>query len=348
MKPLKLTNDEIGTLCLALAHLYHAGIGTGDALALLAEDEPASDLRQLLASMSCQADDGAPLWQIFRRADCVPAYVWGLLEVGERVGRTEDTLHALARYYEERARMERRLKATLLYPAVLLAVLLAVVVILLVWVLPVFNDVYARLGSRLTGVAGGLLALGSALRKAMPVLCALLALAVVCAAVPAASPRLRRALSARWRVVWGDKGLARQLNTARFAQALSMGLRSGLSAQEAVELASKLAEGSPAFRSRCTVCLDRLEHGERLPAALREAALLSPAECRLLDAGLRGGSGEGIMEQIAGRKLEESTAALEDRLSRIEPVLVVILSILVGVILLSVMLPLMHIMSAIG
>lgn len=54
------------------------------------------------------------------------------------------------------------------------------------------------------------------------------------------------------------------------------------------------------------------------------------------------------MEKIADDLSEESELALEDRVSRVEPALVLVCSILVGLILLSVMLPLMHIMSAIG
>ena len=54
------------------------------------------------------------------------------------------------------------------------------------------------------------------------------------------------------------------------------------------------------------------------------------------------------MEKIAGDLAEESEAALENAVSRVEPALVLLCSLLVGLILLSVMLPLMHIMSAIG
>ena len=39
MKQIKLTNEEIGSLCMSLSHLMHAGIGVGDALLLLAQDE---------------------------------------------------------------------------------------------------------------------------------------------------------------------------------------------------------------------------------------------------------------------------------------------------------------------
>ena len=127
-----------------------------------------------------------------------------------------------------------------------------------------------------------------------------------------------------------------------------MALSSGMNDCEAVELASNLAEGNEKFRLHCADCMERLTAGESLSAALRETELLNRAECRLLEAGIRSGSGETVMEQIARRLLEESEQELEALTGRIEPAVVVVMSVLVGVILLSVMLPLMHIMTAIG
>ena len=348
MKQLKLNQEQIAVLCRALAHLYHAGIGVGDALALLAEDETGAEEKALLQSMSRRADEGVSLARMIRDTGRFPPYVCSLMDVGERVGRTEETLNALADYYDARTRMTRQLRNTLLYPAVLLTVLLAVVVILLVWVLPVFNDVYVRLGSSLTGLAGGLLMLGSLLRRLLPFMCAALAAAAVFVAVVAASAAARERLLALWWVRHGDKGLARKQNTARFAQALAMGMSSGLTDREAVELAAGLADGSEAFRARCAACLDRLDGGLSLSAALRETELLSRAECRLLEAGAKSGTGERVMNRIALRALEESEQELENLAGRIEPTVVVVMSVLVGAILLSVMLPLMHIMTSIG
>lgn len=348
MKQIRLNKEEISALCMGLACLIHAGIGPGDALTLMAEDEGDPAYRRLLADMARQADEGRPLAEVFRAARCFPAYVCTLLEVGERVGKLEEALRALANYYDGRARMERRLRAALLYPSVLLVVLLAVVVVLLVWVLPIFNDVYGQLGSSLTGLAGGLLSLGAALRAAMPVLCVLLALAALLAAFLAAWPEFRRRCAAAWNARLGDKGVSRLICTARFAQALTMGLSSGLTPTEAVELASNLAEGSPAFQRRCGDCLERMEKGDSLTQALRESGLLPRSQCRLLDAGVRGGCGEAVMEQMAQQLMEDSELALEETVGRIEPALVVVACVMVGVILLSVMLPLMHIMTAIG
>lgn len=344
----ELTNEEIGALCMSLAGLFHAGIGTGDALTLMAQDEEEPAFRRLLTDMAAAADEGAPLSAVFRRSGCMPDYVCGLLDVGEQAGRTEQTLEALGQHYDSRGRMEQQLRAALLYPSVLLAVMLAVVLVLLMWVLPVFDDVYAQLGSRLTGVAGGLLALGTALRQATPLLGGLLGAGLAALAAVCCVPRLRTAVVSAVRKVWGDRGAAGKIRTARVAQALSLGLCSGMTHPEAMELALTLAPEDMPIRKRCQECLNALESGGTLAAALGKAGLLSAAQCRLLDAGMRSGRGEQVMAQIAQRQLEEGETALEAAVSRIEPTLVVITSALVGVILLTVMLPLMHIMTGIG
>jgi len=348
MKRWKPDHEQLGVLCRALGQMYHAGVGAGDALALLAEDEPSSAEKELLERMSLLADDGLPLAEVFRKADCFPTYLCSLLQVGETVGRGEDTLFALADYYDGRTRLERQLKNTLLYPAVLLLVLLAVIFVLLVWVLPVFNDVYARLGSRLTGVAGGLLALGQLLRRGIPLLGGAAAVTVCFAVTVSAVPGLRKKLAGLRSRVFGDRGIGRRVNTARFLQALAMGLSGGLTDWEAAELALGLAEGNGAFQSRCRACLEALREGESLAAALRGAEMLSKAQSRLLETGTRAGSGAQVMEQIARKALEESEYELETLAGRVEPAVVAVMSLLVGAILLSVMLPLMHIMTAIG
>lgn len=345
MKQVNLTNEEIGSLCMALAHLIHAGIGNGDALTLLQEDEQDAACRDILGHMAELADGGMPLAAVFRDAGCFPAYVCTLLDVGEQVGKTEETLISLARYYEEREQMNRRLRAAILYPSILLSVLLAVVVILLVWVLPVFNDVYAQLGSRLTGIAGGLLALGGVLRNILPFLCAFLALAAVIVGIRP----LRKSLLRTWRNRMGDRGVFNAINNARFIQALTMALGSGMTAQEAVNMATALSEGeATAFQNRCKTCLARLDAGDSLSQALRAAAFLSPADCRLLEAGSRSGRSEQAMEDISGRMSIRSEEALERTVGKIEPAMVGVACVLIGTVLLSVMLPLMHIMTAIG
>ena len=339
----KLSNDEIASLCLELSLLLHAGVSTGDALSLLAQEE---EHRGMLSAMAEQVDGGKTLSTALRESGVFPVYVCGLVEVGERTGRTEEALAALSRYYEERVRIGRRVRSALLYPAVMLALMLVVIGVLLVKVLPIFDDVYASLGGRLTGVAAGLLNLGRWIEGAMPVLYLILAGLVLVVLVFGLVGPLRRGVVSLWQKTRGDRGVSRKLNNARLAQALAMGMASGLPVEEAVSLSANVMEGRA--RKRCQECGQRLEKGESLGAALRLSGLLPPRQSRLLELGQHSGAGDASMEKIARDLGEEGEAALDALVGRVEPALVLVCSVLVGLILLSVMLPLMHIMSAIG
>jgi type IV pilus assembly protein PilC len=340
-----ITNGELSSLTMELSMLLHAGIGVGDALSMLSGED---GYRDLLDGMARRADEGEPLSQCLREGGRIPAYVCGLVEVGEETGRTEEALAALSRYYERRARLDRQVRGALLYPAVMLVLMLLVIAVLLVRVLPIFDDVYASLGGRLTGVAGGLLALGRGLDAAMPVLWVVLAVAVGFFAAFAGVESFRGKVLVAWRRWRGDKGVSRRMNNARLAQAMAMGMASGLPLERSMELAASLMEDVPPARARCEDCRARLEGGAALSAAMGESGLLPAGACRLLEIGQRGGTADAAMEKIARDLSEDGEAALEDLVNRVEPALVLVCSILVGLILLSVMLPLMHIMSAIG
>ena len=163
-----------------------------------------------------------------------------------------------------------------------------------------------------------------------------------------ALPSFRGRLTAFWQRRWGDKGISRKMNEARLAQALAMGMASGMPVERAVELASDLMAGVPQAQARCQDCRARLDRGEAMGMAMRESGLLPAASCRLLEVGHRSGAGDEAMARIADSLSDDSEQTLEEKVSRVEPALVLVCSILVGLILLSVMLPLMHIMSAIG
>ena len=347
MKKPTLTNPELAQLCRELAVLLHAGVLLGDGLSLLAQ-EVGGGLGELLAAMGREVDGGVPLSRAMEESGCFPAYVTGMVAVGERSGRTEEALAALGRYYEQQDRMNRHLRAALTYPCLLLVLLLVVVVVLLSRVLPVFDEVYASLGGQLTGLAGGLLLVGRWLDAAMPVLCALLAAVVALVLAFALSDGFRDRLLALWRKRFGDRGVSRALAEAHFAQALSMGLHSGLPLEEAVALCAGLLADVPAAAARCRLCAERLAAGGELAETLGESGMLPASACRLLTLGMRSGSGDSVMDEIARRLSDEAEEALERRVAQVEPALVLTASLLVGAILLSVMLPLMHIMSAIG
>jgi len=344
----RLSNDQISTLCMELALMLHAGISADDGLHLMLEDQTADGDRSVVEFLSAAVDGGTPLARAMADSGAFPAYVTGLVEVGFRTGRLEEALDALSGYYNDRARLETQVRSALLYPALLMLLMVVVVVVLLAKVLPVFDQVFRSLGGSMTGVAGGLLQVGLWLDGALPVLCALLALAALAIAAFAASDSFRDRCLRRWKVRHATAGITGKLTSARMAQALSMGLRSGLPMEESLDMAALLLADVPAAQKRCQDCRAKMEVGAPLAEALKETGAFPPVYCRMLALGARSGSADTVMEEIAHRLSDDGETALQTQVGRVEPVLTIVGSLLVGIILLSAMLPLLNILSAIG
>ncbi len=348
MKTTTLSYSDTSVLCLELALFLGAGADHSSAFTLLAEETEDAAMKERFLAVAHRIDEGMSLSAALGRSALVSEDVCVMLEVGERTGRTEETLRSLSRYYEQRDLSDRQIRSALLYPSILLMVMMTVIVVLLTKVLPIFSDVYASIGGQMTGIAGGLLMFGTLLNTLLPLLLVLLVLAAgaltAFACIPALRGRLTRSRNKRAR----RSGVAKKMRTARFAEALSMALSSGLVAEEAVGAASRLLADSDEDTGSCAACMELLAGGATLADAVRTTGLLPAAECRLLSLGFASGSGETAAVEIAKRLSRDADEALARRIGQIEPALVIVTSLLIGLILLTVMLPLTQIMTTIG
>ena len=343
---MKLTHSQTAAFCRALALLLHAGISLADGIFLLQQEETGS-MHTLLETLGNRLDDGTPLSEAMEQLDAFPACVTGMVYVGEQTGRMEEVLESLGCFYEQREQNTRRIKHALTYPGLVLTLMLVVVGVLLV-VLPIFDEVYGTLGSHLVGAAAGLLWFGRLLKQVLPALFCLLTISVATALLYGYHRSSREKVNAWVSARFGDRGILKKFNNAQFAQALAMGLGSGLPLEDALVQSGRLLADVPAAANRCNQCAEALRSGKTLAAAMGDHGFLTSGESRMLSLGLREGSGDRVMAEIARRLMEDANEALEETVAKIEPAMVLGASVLVGIILLSVMLPLMDIMAAIG
>ena len=288
MKKTYLHNIEISRLCRELSLFLHAGITLSDGLSLLA-DEHSGEIRNALLRMSAQLYEGLYLSDAMHNEGVFSADVIGMVKAGEKTGRLEEALFSLASYYDSRDRTDNLIRNSFTYPSMLMLVILAVIAVMLIKVLPVFDSVYASLGSGLTGLSGALLALGAFLGSILPLLIVVMAAAVIFLAVFFTSESFRSRLFAKLQKRLSSKGTFHRIASARFAEALAMGLRSGLSDDEAVALAGELLSGIPMAEKSCQSCITLLSNGKSLPDALCESGCLPKYAASMLGVGIKGG-----------------------------------------------------------
>jgi type IV pilus assembly protein PilC len=229
----------------------------------------------------------------------------------------------------------------------MIGMMVAVIVILLVSVMPIFNDVFERLGAQMTGFPLAVMNLGQTLGQYGIVIVIVLAVLAVIFVIFSITTAGKKALESFRQNFFLTRKLYAKIASGRFASAMSLMMASGMDTDKSLEMTHKLVT-TPIVRKKIEQTQVKLAEGVRFSDALAEVGMFSGIYARMVSVAFKTGSMDTIMEKLAKRYEEETNTQIGNIISVLEPSLVAVLSVIVGAILLSVMLPLMGIMSTIG
>jgi len=335
-------------LCAELAMLLDAGLTVSDSIHALQDDEHGKDGKAIMQNLLDSLEEGKQFSAALKDSSFFPRYMVNMVEIGEQTGRLVETLKALSEYYERQFRLSVTIKNSILYPAILLVLMVVVVLVLIVQVLPIFNDVFARLGTQMSPLAVALMDFGGWLGNAAVVIAAIICVIIVIVILMLALPVLRKAVGKAFSNTWGSRGVFGKISSSRFVFAMRLAMASGLDTTDAIDLAAAVSGGSRAVDEKHKICMELLEAGKPLHEALSTSGILSAQDGKMLSIGSRSGKADEAMAEIARRSDADVQDSIDRVVGRIEPTLVIISSVIVGIILLSVMLPLMGIMTTLG
>lgn len=324
----------ISAFTMELSLTVKSGIPISEGLSMLAEDEKDGRRKVLLSDMAAECEGGAMLWEAVAHTGAFDDYMTAMLHIGEETGRLEVTLSALSNYYDSRYHIVRSLRSAILYPAILTVLMLAVVAILITQVVPAFNEVAAEIGVTLSPVSRVLADIGGALGKNVALFI------IITLAVCAAAILLIRRLYER-------SGLGLRVASAKFSAAFELIIKSGMDAGEQIDELILLTDNK-IMRGRVKRFGELLGGGASLDEAAEKSGVLGSVYSRMLSVGVKTGALDTAVEEINRRCEDSVNAEIEDAVSRIEPTLIIIFSLTVGFVLLSVMLPMLNIMTAMG
>lgn len=343
-QPKPLANLEISAFCGQLAMILRSGISALEGLSILLEDAQTPQEKQLLSLMYEEMSQTGTLYSALQKAGVFPPYLLQMAQIGEETGRLDEVMETLKKHYDREEAISSGIRSALTYPMVMIVIMVLVIIILLTKVMPVFQQVFRQLGREMTGLAGGILAVGNALSRYAVVLVIIVAFLVFLCFFFTHSQKGRRALSRLGRHFRFSRRIAHSMAACRFAGGMALALKSGLTPEQGLEYAENLVD-QPDFCQKIAACKKQLGEGVDLSKALTENGIFTGAYARTAAIAGRTGTMDEAMEEIAGQYEEETDSAIASFISVLEPTLVIILSIIVGIILLAVMVPLMGIMA---
>ena len=334
-----LSEAEIASFCQQINMIIKAGFPIYYGIALLRDDTTDDRTRELLTSIYEPMESGSTLYQAISTTGVFPNYMLQMVRVGEETGRLEEVLTSLTVYYEREADIRAGIRQAISYPLILSVMMLAVIIVIITKVVPIFSNVYAELGSDLTGTAKVLLDISSLLNRYMlPFVVIVVVLAVIVFLL------LRTPFGKRF---YERTGIALSLARSRFANCMYLALASGLDTDQGFLLAESLVENS-FMAARIRHCHELIKAGGNLSNSLLDAEVFSKIYSSLITIGYKTSAMDDVMLNISKAYEKETDERLSSFISVLEPTLIIILSFFIGLILISFLLPLLGIMSSIG
>jgi type IV pilus assembly protein PilC len=143
------------------------------------------------------------------------------------------------------------------------------------------------------------------------------------------------------------KNISKKIAASRFTNAMSMTLSSGMEIESALEMAVNLID-NPVYKKKFAESAEKIAGGVSFPEAIAKTGAFPGMYVKFIEIGQKTGTVDTVMKKISDMCDAEADESLSNATSFIEPLLVGILSVIIGVILVSVMIPLVQVMSSIS
>lgn len=334
----EIAPEELSIFCEQVALMLGAGMALYDGIEALSlgyrESADYPMYRKMCESVSC----GATLCDALKQAGRFPGYMIEMIAIGERTGKLETVMKGLAQYYMRESRIKRSVASAVTYPMVLGVMMACVIAVLITQVLPIFDQVLASMGMDMTASGNSLMMFGMNVGWAMLAIVGILLCAVLATVLLLKTRYRARVMAIVRRVIPRIDTLSKRISASRVASVLSMMLESGFPMEDALEVMPSILTDETAREKLETVSRD-VRAGKPFPDAIDNTGLFDELYSRMIRMGYASGQTDSVMMKIAGIYEDEVNDGISSLISIIEPSIVAVLSVVIGAILLSVMLP---------
>lgn len=340
-----LSNTELYSFCNQMALILKSGISSIEGISIMLEESEDASEKTILQTIYDSLIESGNFADSLECTGVFPSYMLHMIQIGEQTGKLDNVMQSLSTHYEREENIAKAVKNAVAYPLIMITMMVIVILVLITKVMPIFNQVFAQLGQEMTGFSKVLLSIGSAINNYSVVLIVLLVLIIGFTLFFSKTTCGKKAFHTWSSRLGFFRNIYDKVSACRFADCMALTLGSGFNPEYSMELASNLIE-EIGFQEKINQCLTRMSEGTEFSSALTQTGIFSGIYGRMLSLASRTGGIDTVMEEIAEKYEEEIDSRLFRLISILEPTLVIFLSVIVGIILLSVMLPLMGIMSS--
>ena len=343
----QLTEEEISLFCLQTAYLLRAGVPLYALFSDGMSDMKNKKLQRAFALVGESIEKQNTLEKSLRNAGCFPEYACSMVALGEASGRLDEVLLALSGHYDKEKRIRAGVKQAVMYPMVLFFIMSLVVSLLVFRILPMFGRIFSQLGGTVSSAAQAMLDFGKGAGFfAFGIIIAVF-FAVISIILYSKTEKGRLELEKIAVKLPFIRDIASKSLAVRFSSAMSLALSSGSCLDEAVEMSAEIM-GNKTVGEKLNSLRADLANGISFGEFLEKTEAFPLMFTRMAAVGMQTGNLDEAMKKLSGIYADELEGSITAFINAVEPALVGIIALIVGMILVSVLLPLTGAMAAIG
>ena len=329
-----------------LSTYIKSGIPLADAIVILEEQTNKKNKKDLFKRISYELNTGANFSEaLARQGNVFPKLLINMLKASELTGNLTETLDDMAAYYKTADSNRKQIISALTYPSVVLVVAIIVLTFLLIFVVPQFEGIFEQLGADLPGITVFLIALSGFVKKnIIKIVLALVAVIIIIISMYKNIRKFRYLIQYIAMHIPVIKDVLIDNEVIMFTKTFSSLVKHDVFITDSIEMLGKVTNNE-IYKGIIKEAVTNLSTGAGLSKAFENKWAFPRIAYEMLLTGEKTGRLGIMMENVANYYEEEQKNLVQRLKSLIEPVMIILLAVIVGVILMAIFIPMFSMYS---
>ncbi len=331
---------------LQFSTMINSGLAVLRALYVLEEQTENPRFKKIISAVSGDVEAGMPLSDAMERHPAAfdRLYV-SMVRAGEAGGVLDQTLNRLAEQLEKDDSLRRTVKSAMAYPVLIAGFAIMVMIGMLLFIIPIFAGMYDELGGELPGLTQLMMGVSDVLKGYWFIIFPLLGLFVWGLNKLKQTEQGRRAWDrVKLKLPMKLGPVVQKIALARFSRTLSTLVSSGVPILQAIDITGKTS-GNYVIEHSMIDVKESVRSGEPIAHPLSRVAVFPPLVTHMISIGEETGALDAMLGKIADFYEDEVDAAVKSLTSIIEPIMMLFVGGLVGLVVIAMYLPMFNMMN---
>ena len=342
----KVPLQELTTFCSQFSIMLTAGISILETLDSLKEQSFSSFFHNLLVMIYDDVKSGIMLSEALNKHKKVfPDFFRSMVYVGEAGGKLEMVFKSLSEYYEKDNAIKRKTKSAFSYPIMLGCMTVGIVILMLLFIVPTFRETLNDLDVEIQGLTAVIFKLSDFMLAywlyILAIIC-VLGIAIVVFAQTDYGSRLIDKLKIEMPII---KKIQIDLITSRFARGFALLLSSGMDIVEALDTVS-IVIGNQNVAARFKKATEEVKHGTSLSVAFEKQNIFPQILLQMIAVGEKTATLGDVLNRSCSYFDDQVDATLSSVTSKIQPVMLILMGGIIGVLFIAIYSPMISIMTS--